>query len=292
MRRATDDELLGRLVPARILRDIRHLSTAWPTRHTESRHHESIARWIAGEMARSGCRTSLPPWAHSVAGPPARRMSRLNVVAELTSVRRDAPTTLVCAHFDSRQQDISAPEAPAPGADDNATGVAVLLECARVLATHDEPRRDHIRFVFFSGEEQGLLGSTAYAASAENRRGLRFVFNVDQVGFPPPDRAIFVDRDQGGNPANNARSGALVAAIEQLAAERIRVPTRVDPAADSDYIPFDRYGIPIVGLYEAGMKNPHYHRDTDTFDRIDPNYVVDVARLALASILALAKDPG
>ncbi|MFM7322890.1 MAG: M28 family metallopeptidase [Armatimonadota bacterium] len=290
MRPRRDFALLERISAARIEGDIRHLTSAWPTRHTESRHHDAVARWIAEGFARSGLRTELPVWSHMVARPVPGRLARRNVVAELAAKRHGAPITVVCAHFDSRQQDLRQAEAPAPGADDNATGVAILLECARVLATHEEPARDTVRFVCFSGEEQGLLGSTAYASEPANRRGVRFVFNIDQIGWPPPDRALYVDRDEGGNRANNARSAELVAAVQRLAAEVVKVPTRVDPAADSDYIAFERHGIPILGLYEAGKRYPHYHRDTDTFERVDLAYVVDAARLTLASVLELARE--
>ena len=288
MRSRRDFALLGRISKARIEADVRRLSTAWPTRHTASRHHDTVAHWIGEAFASAGLETSLPEWTFEGPRGPVRRR---NVVAELPARRRGASVTIVCAHFDSRGKDVNAAEAPAPGADDNATGVAILLECARLLATHDEPKRDTLRFVCFSGEEQGLLGSRAYADREANRRDVRFVFNIDQIGWPPADRALFVDRDEAGVPTNNRRSAELVATVVRLAKDVVKVPVRVDPAADSDYISFERYGVPILGLYEAGERYPHYHRDTDTHDRVDMAYVVDAARLTLASVLELAKDP-
>lgn len=291
MRPRRDFALLGRISPRRIEADIRHLSTAWPTRHTASRHHDAVAGWIADAFARAGLDSSLPDWTYVAPGLPGGRMRRRNVVGELPARRRGAPITVACAHFDSRGKDVSDAEAPAPGADDNATGVAILLECARLLATHDEPLRDTLRFVCFSGEEQGLLGSRAYADQEANRRGVRFVFNIDQIGWPPPDRALYIDRDEGGAASNNRRSAELVDAVKRLAQDTVKVPVRVDPAADSDYISFERHGVPILGLYEAGERYPHYHRDSDRIERVDLAYVVDAARLTLASLLELARDP-
>lgn len=287
-RRTADLQMIERIARGNLEADIRHLATAWPTRHSFSRHHPAVARWLADRLFRIGLKPTLVPFQTTRGGKPSRC---LNVVAEIPSPRKAAKTTLICAHFDSRQQNLGDPEAPAPGAGDNATGVAALLECARLLVTHEEPHRDTLRFVLFSGEEQGLLGSTAYANVPAHRAGLRLVFNIDQIGYPPPDRAIFVDRDEDGRDGNDRASDELVRRIQKIAADVVKVPTRVDPAEGSDYIPFARHGVPIVGLYEAGKNYPHYHRDTDTPDKVDLRYVHDMTRLALASILELAREP-
>lgn len=289
-RRSADLQLIERVSRANLERDIRHLTTAWPTRHTLSRHSAEAAKWIADRLRRLGMKPVLDPYQLPSRNAPGGKARCLNVVGELAAIRKGARISLVCAHFDSRQQNLGDPDAPAPGAGDNASGVAALLECARLLAAHAEPRRDTLRFVFFSGEEQGLLGSQAYARKASNRDGLRLVFNVDQIGYPPPDRALYVDRDESGRPENNAASAAMVETVRKLAADVVKVPTRVDPAEGSDYISFERYGVPILGLYEAGQHYPHYHRDTDTIDHVDLRYVQDMTRLALASILELCRE--
>ena len=287
---ARDLALVRQVSEQRLLGDIRHLSTAWPTRHTFSRHHKAQADWLADRMRGIGCECRLERW---TVGSPAtgqpKADSGLNVVATLASPRAKS-TTVVCAHFDSRQQDLGNPEAPAPGAGDNASGVAAVLECARILSRHSEPARDHLRFVFFSGEEQGLLGSRWHADQPANRRNIRFVLNLDQIGFPPTDRAVNVDRDNAGNPSNNGASQRLVDRIRALASEIGGIPTRVAPAEGSDYLSFERHGIPITGLYEAGKDYPHYHRDTDTWDRVDIAYVASMTRLALATVLDQARE--
>ncbi|GAB4462107.1 MAG: hypothetical protein OHK0029_28340 [Armatimonadaceae bacterium] len=268
--------VLKRLSRARIERDVRYLSTAFPTRHTLSPHADRAAEWLRKQMGDAGLRQPRFHY-YTKAGKRLR-----NVLADLPG--KSPQTILVCAHYDSRMEDLDDARSPAPGANDNATGVAVLLEVARALKT--VPLKTSLHFVLFSGEEQGLWGSEAYAPELKAQKtNLKFVFNLDQIGYPPPDRAIHVDRDEGGKRENNAASAALVGRVQQIA-RGLRIPTRVDPAYGSDYIPFEQQGYTITGLYEAGKDYPQYHSTRDTADRVDFAYVFEMARLATAVLLS------
>jgi len=277
--RKPDYSLLKQVSRANLERDVRHLSTAYPTRHTLGKHLDASADWLAGRMRAHGYR-DVAFHTYERGG---RRLR--NVVTNKAG--RAKRTILVSAHYDSRAQNLADAEARAPGANDNATGVAAVLEVARLL--RPLALADSLRFVFFSGEEQGLWGSYAYARQvrAENL-DLRFVFNLDQIGYPPRDRALYVDRDESGRRENNAASAALVRKVQELARTVVRVPTRVDPAYGSDYIPFEQQGHTIVGLYEAGKDYPAYHRSDDTIEKVDFAYVTDMTRLCLATLLAEA----
>lgn len=279
-----DSALIRQLSRPRIEAEVRYLATHWPTRHTLSKHHDDIVAYLQRRIAEIG---GFVPGTHTY---PMAGKTRTNVVGTLKARNPDAPTTLICAHFDSRQQDIGNAEAPAPGANDNGTGVAIVLELMRVLRANPNPARDTLRFVLFSGEEQGLVGSRAYASDPKNRAGLRFVLNIDQVGFPPPDRALFIDRDEAGKPQNNAKSVAIAETMARLAKDDLKLLTRFDPVEGSDYVPFESQGEVVVGLYEAGKNYPQYHRDTDTPERVDFAYVHDMARLALATVLDVARE--
>lgn len=269
--------LLRQVSRANIERDVRHLSTAYPNRNTLGKYLAPCADWLAGRLRECGLRDVTIP-EYTV---PSGKATARNVIG--TKRGKTADTILLCAHFDSRQQRLFDPDAPAPGANDNGTGVAVVLEVARLLTPLTLGAS--LRFCFFSGEEQGLWGSRAYARQVKvERTPIRFVFNLDQIGFPPTDRALFVDRDEGGESRSNDAAGrALVARIQALARDIVKVPTRVDPAEDTDYVPFEREGYVIAGLYEAG-KYPAYHRDTDTAEKVDYAYVADMARLTLATL--------
>lgn len=273
-------EIASQISRANIERDVKHLSTAYPTRHTFSKHAPAIGDWLTKRLQENGvAKTSFHEFERS--GKKLR-----NIIGEMPG--QGPKTILACAHYDSRQENMRDPEAPAPGANDNGTGTAVLLEVARILAK--QKLTDHFRFVFFTGEEEGLWGSYAYAPVVKAQKtDLRFVFNLDQIGYPPADRALFVDRDEGGKRENNADSAALVERVQELARTVVKVPTRVDPTYGSDYMPFEEQGYVIVGLYEAGKDYPQYHSSKDTFDRVDFAYVHDMARLA---VVALASEGG
>jgi Zn-dependent M28 family amino/carboxypeptidase len=271
--------LLKKISRASLERDVKDLATRWPTRHTLSKHHPAIVAYLSARFKALG-------YAPTLHGYTQVGVSLRNVLAQ-KSGGSGAPI-LVCAHFDSRQEDLGAPEAPAPGANDNATGVAVLFEVARLLK--DIPMRVPVRFVLFSGEEQGLWGSTAYAAACKKRgEKLTLVFNLDEIGYPDKEKHLFLDRDEGGRPENNAASAKLITRLEWLARNVVKVPTRIDPVEASDYEPFEALGYTVLGLYEGEYRYPHYHKSTDTPDKVDFGYVTDMARLTLAFLLDYAK---
>lgn len=272
-------QLLTQVSQANLERDVRDLATRWPTRHTLSKHHPAIVSYLSARFQALG----YPPQRHSYEH---SGKTLANVIAQRPG--GSGPTLLVCAHFDSRQEDLSAPEAPAPGADDNATGVAVVFELARLLK--NVPLKHPLRFALFSGEEQNLWGSTAYANACKARgESFKLVFNLDEVGYPDQEKHLFLDRDERGLPGNNAASASLVARLERLAKVVVKVPTKIDPAEASDYMPFEGVGYTITGLYEGEYRYPHYHKSTDTPDKVDFGYVKDMARLSLAFLLDYAK---
>lgn len=271
--------LLKKISRANLERDVKDLATRWPTRHTLSKHHPAIVAHLSARFKALGYAPTLHGYTQVGA-------SLSNVLAQ-KSGGSGAPI-LVCAHFDSRQEDLHAPEAPAPGANDNATGVAVLFEVARLLK--DIPMRVPVRFVLFSGEEQNLWGSTAYAAACKKRgEKLTLVFNLDEIGYPDKEKHLFLDRDEGGRPENNAASAKLITRLEWLARNVVKVPTRIDPVEASDYEPFEALGYTVLGLYEGEYRYPHYHKSTDTPDKVDFGYVTDMARLTLAFLLDYAR---
>lgn len=261
---------------ANLERDVRHLSTAYPTRNTFSKHIDPCADWLIGRLKKLGYKDVSR---HTYQ---QRGKTLPNVIG--VKPGKTARTIILCAHFDSRMEDVFDETSPAPGADDNATGVAVVLEIARIL--QKIPMKDTVRFAFFSGEEQGLWGSAAYAKQVEKEKtDIAFVFNLDQIGYPPKSRVIKVESDQGGRRDNNAASAKLVTRMEELAKTVVKFPTKRDKTWGSDYLPFENLGHTIVGLYEATDDYPDYHKTTDTIKNVDFDYLSDMARLCLATLL-------
>ena len=158
-----------------------------------------------------------------------------------------------------------------PGADDNASGTAVLLEVARVLASSPTGFKRSIAFVSFSGEEQGLLGSTFYVAHpAMPLPSTVAMFNVDHAGV--------------GNGRFTVGVTGLEKSIAQEAARKSWIGDRVDIYGffpGGDHVPFKEAGIPTITVVSGGI-HPHFHQPTDTVDTISPDILSAAARYLLA----------
>lgn len=209
-----------------------------------------------------------------------------------------APRVLISAHYDSTANRTPGwrPEVdPAPGADDNATGTAALLELARVIS---ETVRDQVRgrivLAFFDGEELLYKGSAAYVASLARPYPFSAAINLDMVGFNPvADRLDLIWylphsaglRDQVA--LANERYAIGVAPLVPLYA--------ADGSTIMDAAPFGLAGIPSVALCqryggpdEAFPGNTTFHTVDDTPERItNPRLWVKASRLVLATALTL-----
>ena len=179
------DELVGRLSVQRMRARLEFLASL-PTRLSTTGHFRSAAEWARDQFQDHGCTARLTEIRV------ASHARSLNVIADRPfTTGSDGPLVLVTAHLDSVNSDGDASSA-APGADDNASGSAGVLEIAAAL--HDAPLGAHVRYILFGGEEQGLFGSQAYvrSLSAAERGRIRAVVNMDMIGTingtPEPTR--------------------------------------------------------------------------------------------------------
>ena len=167
-----------------------------------------------------------------------------------------------------------------PGADDNASGSAVLLEIARVLAaTGSRPKRS-LLFLSFAGEEQGLLGSRFYVARPSvPLKTVRAMVNVDHAGV--------------GNGKVTVGLSTIERTVAQAAAERAAMSDRLELFGlfpGGDHVPFAEAGIPTATIVTSGS-HPDFHRATDRPEKIDPDLLAAVTRYTLALVWALANGP-
>ncbi|MFG0252734.1 MAG: M28 family peptidase [Phycisphaerales bacterium JB038] len=176
-----------------------------------------------------------------------------NVVATKQGTTAPDEVYIVGAHYDSVNN---------PGADDNASGVALILEAARVLGPYDSNAT--IRLIAFDREEQGLHGSSAYA---EDHRfdDIQAAISCDMVAYSPDGEGalIFARYDED----------ALIAGLSQALLEYGDItPNFAGWTGRTDHAPFDSYGFPAAALTEEYIwTNPHYHSPTDSFDT--PGYL-------------------
>ena len=166
------------------------------------------------------------------------------------------------------------------GADDNASGTAVLLEVARIVALAPAAPKRSILFLSFSGEEQGLLGSRLY---------------VSQPIVPLPKTIGMINVDHAG--VGNGRLTVGVTGLEKSRAQEIGQLAGLSEKLDlfgffpgGDHVPFKEAGVPTITIVSGGF-HPHFHQPTDTADTIHPDIVLSVARYVLALAWQLANSP-
>jgi hypothetical protein len=222
----------------------------------------------------------------------------VNVVARLPGKKTGAHY-VICAHYDAiavrdplwQASSDAWKTVAAPGADDNATGVAALLETARLVAGLDLDIG--VTFIAFSGEELGLLGSDAYVEALAETDSIIGVLNLDMMGHAEGARQIALTYD--------LQSSWLGDLMDSTAHEAsIASPIQAydgTGSARGDHASFWQAGVPAVLLADAqdGKGNPlypHYHTTADTLGRVDIEQVCDNARLAVAYLARFAEVQG
>jgi len=213
-----------------------------------------------------------------------------NVVAEKPGVVDPGEIYLITAHLDSTTR--GNPYDLAPGADDNGSGSVAVLTAARLLAPHHFAHT--VRFVLFTGEEQGLLGSAAYAAVSKARgEDIQGVVNLDMIAYNSNLEPV-IDLY-----ARTAVSGSL--ALTRIFSEVVGIyglnlePNRYDlpagfPIQSSDQWSFLQWGYPaLLVIEDMDDSTPAYHRITDTLSTLDLGYYADTTRAAIATIAHLGQ---
>jgi hypothetical protein len=251
------------------------------TRHTKSRFIDQAANWLKDELEKiSQANVTFHKYTES-------GYDLKNIVCHQKG--SSDKVILVCAHYDSRMENLEDSESRAPGADDNASGVAVILEIARLISKLSLEKS--IQLVFFSGEEQGLWGSKHYAQYVkDNNVNLYRLINLDMVGFSSAaeKRTLTIERDIGNAMSTNDEDSQTFGEImEQMAINHTDLDILLGPIYDSDYMPFEALGYVVTGGYDGGAidENTHYHSSTDEASFVNIDYVVSVTKMVLATVL-------
>jgi hypothetical protein len=212
-----------------------------------------------------------------------------------------APTAgwiLICAHYDSisnRSPNWNPTRTAAPGADDNGTGTAALLEYARILSQNRASLTHRVVLAFFDGEELFFKGSGAYVTTLTKPYPYSAVFNIDIVGFNPlADRLDLIWYTNGSAGLRDR----VVAANDRYAIGVSPLIPQYAPTGDTilDAAPFGLAGIPAVALVErygapdsTFPGNVTFHTVNDTPDHVSNRRLwLKAARLTLAAALDLA----
>jgi hypothetical protein len=167
-----------------------------------------------------------------------------------------------------------------PGADDNASGTAVILEVARALIKSGVQPRRSVLVVSFSGEERDLLGSRLYTSRPlVPLAATKAMINVDHAGI------------------GNGRLTIGVTGIDKSVASEAGATAGLGDTLDiygffpgGDHVPFKEAGVPTVTVVSGGI-HPHFHQPTDRVETLDPEILKTVARYVLALTWQLANGP-
>ncbi|MFH1863013.1 MAG: M28 family peptidase, partial [bacterium] len=260
------------------------------TRNTYTPQCDNAALWIQQQFESFGLTVELDTFQIGA-------YSKYNVIATWAGGVNPDDVYYITAHYDATAGLPVLPETDAPGADDDGSGTALVLECARVISQFDF--NNTVRFAIFAGNEQGLVGSEAYVA------GLPFteetylgVFNADMVGYPgtdpwPPDLVIYTNSD----PTSLALTAKVNEAITTFVTGFLQPIAYTDPTmVYADHAPFWDAGIPAILAMEDEVwgtdLNPNYHSNDDLIQYLSMSYALHVLEAILASTADFAVPSG
>ena len=190
---------------------------------------------------------------------------------------------ILTAHYDS--------VVDGPGANDNGSGVVACLQIAKII--RDIPCEIGVRFIHFSAEEDGLIGSKHYVANTINSTDeIELVLNLDQLGGSKGEdnSQIKCERDEDGNPSvNNALSYLKTDTLANLISIYTNLTPIISRAYSSDYVPFEDSSYVITGLYQASNYN-FYHTPNDITANMDIEATSEVIKGALAATMYFARN--
>jgi Zn-dependent M28 family amino/carboxypeptidase len=301
--------------PARLEATVRHLAS-FPTRNTSTPHLTKAAEWVAAEFRKiPGLQVEL--FEYDVQA--GRRVPESKKVVEVlaTLPGETERRVLIGGHLDSINMHSGALNdmaaimaAPAPGANDDLSGVALTMEAARLLSTR---KWNHaLTFVVFSGEEQGLFGAEALAkhAKAEGWK-IDAMLNNDMVGNTHNLRGMKNDREvrlfSEELPAHQSRELARYIAwlvdthskgiffdAKQVKAHKpgfgVKLVLRKDRfGRGGDHTPFNNAGYTAVRFVEAIEEYSRQHTPQDLPEYVDFQYTANIARINILAASAIAQ---
>ncbi len=211
-----------------------------------------------------------------------------NVVAYLDN---GAKTTIIIgAHYDHLGidgQGSSLDANPANkihnGADDNASGVAGVLELARYFTANKKKEKNNFLFVCFSGEEMGLLGSKYVADHLPvDIASVNYMINMDMIGRLDPTTKTVIVHGTGTSPAWQPL-------LKTLENEKLKIKTDSSGTGPSDHTSFYLKDIPVLHFFTGG--HPDYHKPTDDFDKVNIEGEAEVLGLIVKVIESLDAEP-
>lgn len=259
-------EITSKINIAQIKNDVEALA-AYRSRSAGSEDNQKAGQWIADEFAAMGYTVSRQCY----------RANACSVIADKMGETSPNDVLLVLAHFDSVGKNFA-------GADDNASGTAVLLDMARALK--GQRNNKTIRFFATNGEELGLLGAQHYANLLRGNgqiRNIKFAVNMDMVGYNS-NGIVELETDSQYEELANWYANL----VSQYTSLRPKITIG---AWGSDHVPFIRAGVPtLLTIEDWSTKTPCYHMECDKPDTLNYEYAGEIGKLNLAAVLSKDKE--
>jgi hypothetical protein len=222
-----------------------------------------------------------------------------NIIGIIPGEEINAGIIVVGSHYDSITLNAEDGLAYAPGANDNASGTAAMLEIARILS--QRRYRSTIMFVTFSAEEIGRVGSKAFVDQyvRTNNLDVRAMINMDIIGsnndangaVDPSSIRVFSD-EPNDSPSRLLARGLGLLGSQYMPQVRVYVENTVDRAGRyGDQMSFSEAGYPAVRFIETLEEFNRHHTDIDNLDDIQPGYLTQNTQLILSLAVSLADGP-
>ena len=331
------DRMIGQVDARRIEADVRALA-GFHTRHTLSDDPQQTSgivaarEWIKGQFESasrdSGGRLRVEmheTTVDRVSERVPRPVKFVNVLATLPGTSDPNRVYVVSGHYDSRASEPNDATSRAPGANDDASGTALVIELARVMGRYEFDAT--IIFAAVAGEEQGLLGAAALAERAKNERwNLEAMFTNDIVGnthggngvhddarvrvfsegVPTVESPVQLQARQSTGGENDGPSRQVARYVDDVARPYLpnfdvtMVWRRDRFGRGGDHIPFNRQGFAAVRFTEPNEHFDRQHQDVrtengkpygDVVEHVDFTYIAKVARVNLVALASMARAP-
>jgi hypothetical protein len=272
--------LVNSISLSQMRQDVRYLTgedgSGLVSRHSFSPGARKAAKWLKETFESTGASCELKPFAIGFSP---------NVVCTYPSIVDTTATVIISGHYDSRGTFGST---RAPGGNDDGSGTTALLAIARAIAKRGVQFHSNVQLVAFAGEEQGLVGSRAYARQLRQLdANITLMIQADMLAYHSPDEPAQLGLpDIIGTP----EVAQLVANASSIYSPELMIG--VTPACCSDHQSFHEQGFPATQVYErAGpILDPMYHNSGDLSDRegYDLKQVRSIAKVQFATLLHAA----
>ena len=211
-----------------------------------------------------------------------------NVVATKPGITYPDDIYIVCAHVDSRSE---TPYTYAPGADDNASGTAAVMIAADILSQYDFDYT--IRFIAFTGEEQGLIGSHYYAQDAYYEGDdILGVLNLDMLGYNSDAQPI-IELHAGTEPGSIAIADLFADVVDTYGLDLVPEIITAGATDRSDHASFWDYGYnAILGIEDWDDFTPYYHTTDDQLGTLNLDYFTEFVKASVGTVATMSHPLG